>query len=194
MKYVTWLWQHMRGIRMNTVIRIMIGTAQVGLGLLMVWLSRVFIDVTIRTGSDDDVLKIVSVLVMTVVGGVCLRQVFFFMTTTAGVRQTNTIRLQIFSSLFRRQLYDEKTLHSGDVTSRLAKDIETVSTVTTDTIPQMSITVIQLCGAFLLMRWFDALLAWALLLLTPLAIVFGKLVARRLRQMTLDIRQDESLF
>ena len=192
MKYVTWLWQHMRGIRMNTVIRIMIGTAQVGLGLLMVWLSRVFIDVTIRTGSDDDVLKIVSVLVMTVVGGVCLRQVFFFMTTTAGVRQTNTIRLQIFSSLFRRQLYDEKTLHSGDVTSRLAKDIETVSTVTTDTIPQMSITVIQLCGAFLLMRWFDALLAWALLLLTPLAIVFGKLVARRLRQMTLDIRQDES--
>ena len=52
--------------------------------------------------------------------------------------------------------------------------------------------MIQLCGAFLLMRWFDARLAWALLLLTPMAIVFGKLIARRLRQMTLDIRQDES--
>ena len=113
----------MRGIRMNTVIRIVIGTIQVGLGLLMVWLSRVFIDVTIRTGSDHDVLRIVSVLVLTVVGGVVLRQVYYYMTTTAGVRQTNTIRLQIFSSLFRRQLYDEKTLHSGDVTSRLAKDI-----------------------------------------------------------------------
>ena len=48
------------------------------------------------------------------------------------------------------------------------------------------------CGAFLLMRWFDERLAWALLLLTPLAIVFGKLIARRLRTMTLDIRQDES--
>ena len=182
----------MRGIRMNTVIRIVIGTIQVGLGLLMVWLSRVFIDVTIRTGSDYDVLRIVSVLVLTVVGGVVLRQVYYYMTTTAGVRQTNTIRLQIFSSLFRRQLYDEKTLHSGDVTSRLAKDIETVSTVTTDTLPQMTITMLQLCGAFLLMRWFDERLAWALLLLTPLAIVFGKLVARRLRQMTLDIRKDES--
>ena len=42
------------------------------------------------------------------------------------------------------------------------------------------------------MRWFDERLAWALLLLTPLAIVFGKLIARRLRTMTLDIRQDES--
>ena len=67
-----------------------------------------------------------------------------------------------------------------------------MSTVCTDTLPQMVITGIQLCGAFLLMRWFDERLAWALLLLTPLAIVFGKLIARRLRQMTLDIRQDES--
>jgi ABC-type multidrug transport system fused ATPase/permease subunit len=56
----------------------------------------------------------------------------------------------------------------------------------------MVITMIQLCGAFLLMRWFDARLAWALLLLTPMAIVFGKLIAKRLKQMTLDIRQDES--
>ena len=67
-----------------------------------------------------------------------------------------------------------------------------MSNVTTDTMPQMVITMIQLCGAFLLMRWFDARLAWALLLLTPMAIVFGKLIARRLRQMTLDIRKDES--
>ena len=67
-----------------------------------------------------------------------------------------------------------------------------MSAICTDTLPQMVITVIQLAGAFLLMRWFDARLAWALLLLTPLAIVFGKLIARRLRQMTLDIREDES--
>jgi hypothetical protein len=31
------------------------------------------------------------------------------------------------------------------------------------------------------MRWFDARLAWALLLLTPIAVIGGKLVSRRLR-------------
>ena len=173
-------------------MRIVTGIGQVVLGLMMVWLSKRFIDETIRTGSTDDVLRMVVWLVLTVVGGVALRQVGFWLTTTANIRQTNALRLRIFSSLFRRQLYSEKELHSGDVTSRLAKDIETVSNVTTDTMPQMVITMIQLCGAFLLMRWFDARLAWALLLLTPMAIVFGKLIARRLRQMTLDIRKDES--
>ena len=192
MKYVTWLWLNMRGIRWNTAMRVIIGIGQVGLGLMMVWLSRVFIDKTIRSGSTEDVMQMVLWLVMTVVGGVVLRQIYYYMTTTANVRQTNMLRLRIFSRLFHRQLFGDKTMHSGDITSRLAKDIDTVSSVTTDSIPQMSVTMIQLCGAFLMMRWFDARLAWALLILTPVAIIFGKLIARKLRKMTLDIRQDES--
>ena len=192
MNYVSWLWHNSRGIRWNTALQIVAGTGQVVLGLLMVWLSKQFIDETIREGSADDVLRMVCWLVMTVVGGVILRQVGYWLRTSASVRQTNSLRLRIFSSLFRRQLYDGAELHSGDVTSRLAKDIEQISDVTTSSLPQMITTMIRLCGAFLLMRWFDARLAWALLLLTPLAIVFGKLISRRLRQMTLDIRQDES--
>jgi ABC-type multidrug transport system fused ATPase/permease subunit len=192
MKYVLWLWCNTRGIRRNAAVRIVVGIVQVALGLLMVWLSRLFIDETIRFGKTDEVLRMVLWLVFTVVCGILLRQVYFYMTTMAGIRQTNTLRLRIFSSLFRRRLFTEQELHSGDVTSRLAKDIETVSGTVNETLPQIVITTIQLGGAFLLMRWFDARLAWALLLLTPMAIVFGKLVARRLRQMTLDIRQDES--
>ena len=190
--YLSWLWRNSRGIRWNTAVRIVTGIGQVALGLMMVWLSRRFIDETIRKGTADDVLQMVVLLVLTVVGGVMLRQVGYWLTTTAGIRQSNALRLRIFSSLFRRKLFDGEELHSGDVTSRLAKDIEQVTTVTSDTVPQMLITGIRLCGAFLLMRWFDERLAWALLLLTPLAIIFGKLIARRLRQMTLDIRQDES--
>lgn len=192
MHYLKWLWHNSRGIRWNSAVRIVAGIGQVALGLLMVWLSRRFIDETIRTGSADDVLTMVCWLVLTVVGGVVLRQAGYWLATTASVRQSNALRLRLFSSLFRRPLFAGQELHSGDVSSRLAKDIEQVTTVTTDTLPQMVITGLQLCGAFLLMRWFDERLAWALLLLTPLAIVFGKLIARRLRQMTLDIRQDES--
>ena len=192
MKYAAWLWHSMRGIRWNMTLRIVIGTGQVGLALLMVWLSRMFIDETIRTGTDKEVFWMVTCLALTVVGGVILRQTNYYMMTLAGVYQSNVLRLRLFSSLFHRQLFDDKTLHSGDVSSRLAKDIETVSTVTTDNLPQIAITMIQLFGSFMLMHWFDARLAWALVVATPVAIVFGKLVARRLRQMTLDIRENES--
>jgi len=192
MKYIVWIWRNMSGIRWNTIARMVIGIVQVLLGLLMIWLSKQFIDVTIRTGTTDDVIRMVAMLVSTVVVGILLRQVFYYMTTKAATSQSNTIRLRVFSSLFRRQMFEDQ-LHSGDVTSRLSKDIDTVANVTTTLLPQFVVTSVQLCGAFLLMYSMDPRLAVVLLFITPLVVGFGKMFAHKLRNMTLDIRQQESI-
>ncbi|WP_298770155.1 ABC transporter ATP-binding protein, partial [uncultured Fibrobacter sp.] len=178
--------------RLNVAFRVVIGFARVLLGLAMVWLSKRFIDETIRTGTDEDVVRMAVLLLLTVVGAVLLRQAYTYMTTTATVRSSCRLRLEMFELLFRRKLYDIKELHSGDITSRFSKDIETISEVLMDTIPQMAVTTLQLVGAFLLLRWFDPLLAWVLLLLTPVAVVFGKLISHKLKNMTLAIREGES--
>ena len=192
MKYVAWLWRNTRGTRLNSSVRIVFGTAQVVLGLLMVWLSKRFIDETIRTGDKEAIAQMIVLLALTVLGRILLRQIYYYMTTVATTYKSNELRLNLFAKLFSRRLFDEKELHSGDVTSRLSKDIDSDSSVVADTLPQMVVTAIQLLGAFLLMRFFDAWLAWALVIFTPLAIVLGKFVARRLRRMTLDIREKES--
>lgn len=192
MRYIVWLWRNTYGIRLNTGIRIVVGVGQIVLGLLMVWFCRQFIDVTIRTGTDGDVIRMILLLVATVMGGIFLRQLYFYMSKKADIHQTNLIRLRIFSQLFNRVLYQERDLHSGDISSRLAKDIEVVSDATTSIIPQLVVTGSQLLGAFLLMRAMDKYLAWALLLSTPLVIVFGKLIARKLRNMSLEVREAES--
>ena len=192
MKYILWVWRNMAGIRWNTLVRVVAGILQVSLGLLMIWLSKLFIDVTIREGSADDVLLMVVKLVVVVSAGILLRQFYYYLTTKASTSQSNTIRLRVFSSLFRRQLFEDQ-LHSGDVTSRLSKDIDAVANVTTTLLPQFVVTGYQLTGAFLLLYSMDARLALALLLVTPLVVAFGKLFAHRLRNMTLDIRQQESV-
>ncbi len=192
MKYTGWIWRNSRCIRWSMLARIVAGTAQVAFGLLMVWLSRRFIDETIISGTARDVTVMILWLVLTVVGRVLCRQVAYLLTTAAEVRLTNKLRLRMYSSLFRRQLYSGKDIHSGDVSYRLTKDITEVSNTMTDTIPLILVTVIQLTGAFLLLRYFDRWLAWALLILTPFVIIITKFAGRKLRQMTLDIRQDES--
>ncbi len=191
MKYIVWIWRNMAGIRWNTTVRIIAGITQVLLGLLMIWLSKQFIDVTIRTGNNDDVLYMIAKLVTVVVAAILLRQVYYYMTTTAATFQSNNIRLRVFSRLFRRQMFEDQ-LHSGDVTSRMSKDIDTVANVTTTLLPQFIVTGVQLVGAFILMYSMDGRLALMLILITPLVVGFGKLFAHRLRTMTLDIRQQES--
>lgn len=192
MKYLTWLWRNSRGERMNMCARVMAGVFQVASGLLTIWLSKTFIDVTIHEGSNHDVAVMVMFLVGTVVAGVLLRQLNYYLGIKSCTRGVNRLRAVVFSRIFSRKLYGKETLHSGDVASRVMKDVETICDVTFDKLPQMAVTSIQLVGAFLLMRWFDPRLAWALLLTTPFALVLGKLIARRLRKMTAEIRESES--
>ena len=193
MKYVYWLWQNTRGIRLNMMVRTVAGIGRVSLGLLMVWLCKRFIDVTIRTGSRDDILTMVATLMAVIMVGILLRQAYYYLGVKASVTQSTAVRLRIFSHLFRRQMFDQKEMHSGDVTSRLEKDIDVVTDATTSLIPDITITLFQLAGAFLLMQSMDARLAWALLLLTPVFLLAGKLIARKMRQMTLAIRRQESV-
>ena len=193
MKYITWLWHNTVGIRLNMLVRIIAGIGRVLLGLLMVWLCKQFIDVTIRTGSDKDIVQMVICIVAVVIGGIICRQIYYYLGVKAEAKQSTSIRLRIFSHLFRRQMFEQKEMHSGDISSRLEKDISTVSSATTSIIPDLCVTTFQLLGAFLLMQVMDERLAWVLLLLTPVFVMIGKAVAWKIRKMTQEIRRQESI-
>ena len=188
-----WVWRNTKGIRLDMLARIVAGIGRVSLGLLMVWLCKRFIDVTIRQGTTDDIIMMIIALVAVVIGAILCRQAYYFLGVKDRAKQTTSIRLRIFSHLFRRQMFDQKEMHSGDVTSRLEKDIDVVSDATTSLLPDITVTLFQLTGAFLLMQSMDTRLAWALLLLTPLFVIVGKLIGRKMRMMTLDIRKQESI-
>lgn len=192
MKYLACFWQGTAKIRCNMLVRVILGVARVALGLLVVWLSKYFIDDVIRSGSDADVMRVALFLLLAVFGGVVLRQVYSYLETAAKIRKTNEIRLDLFGNLFKRKLYSGKDFLSGDVTSRLSKDIEQFSDTVASVIPEMIVTGVQLVCAFLLLRWFDARLAWVLVAVSAVAMTFGKLVVRKLRNMSLAIREKES--
>lgn len=192
MRYDAWLWQSTYGVRTNILMRIVIGCLQVVSGLLMVWLSKLFIDVTIRQGSDRDIIWMIVLLIVVVLSGIILRQCYFYMMTSAKARLKNQMQLKLYRLLFRRNLYQGEKLHSGDITSRLEKDVDAISDTATTLMPLLIVTGIQVVGAFFLLHSMDRRLAWILLIATPFVIVFGKLITHSLRNMTLEIRQQES--
>ena len=192
MKYLCWLARHTVGMRLNILTRILLGLGQTLLALLVVWLSKRFIDEVVFTESTREMVLQVAILASAVILGVVIRQFNYYLANKAFIRKVAALRLSLFAQLFRRKLFGESEIHSGDISSRMAKDIDAVSETIAITLPQMVVMTMQLAGAFLLMHWFDPRLAWALVLLTPLAIALGKFISHRLRSLTLSIRQDES--
>ncbi len=190
-KYAKWFWRQMEGIRLRLMLRIFAGLIQVGLGLLLVWLSRRFIDVSIwQDGIWRDTVVLLSVVTLLV----CVREVVYFLTNTADCLLENSMRQRLFQLVLGRKMYaDAGSLHSGDVCQRLEQDVYTVGIIITEVLPDMVVTVAQLVSAFLLMRYFDSWLAWSLLLSTPVVVATAKYLSHRLKQMTLGIRDEESM-
>ena len=192
MKYARWFIDNSRGIRLNILVRIMAGLLQTGLALCVVWLSKRLIDDIAMTGAMSEMAVQALLIAAAVVAGVSIRQLNQYLANKAFIKKVAELRLAIFSQLFNRRLFEANDIHSGDVTSRMAKDIDAVSETLAVQLPQVVVMTIQLVGAFLLMRWFDSRLAWALILITPLAIIIGKYISHRLKRITLSIREDES--
>ena len=192
MKYARWFIDNSRGIRLNIIVRIMAGLLQTGLALCVVWLSKRLIDDVAMRGTMSEMAVQALLIAAAVVAGVSIRQLNQYLANKAFIKKVAELRLAIFSQLFNRRLFEDNDIHSGDVTSRMAKDIDAVSETLAVQLPQVVVMTIQLVGAFLLMRWFDSRLAWALILITPLAIIIGKYISHRLKRITLSIREDES--
>ena len=192
MKYARWFIDNSRGIRLNILVRIMAGLLQTGLALCVVWLSKRLIDDVAMRGTMGEMAVQALLIAAAVVAGVSIRQLNQYLANKAFIKKVAELRLAIFSQLFNRRLFEANDIHSGDVTSRMAKDIDAVSETLAVQLPQVVVMTIQLVGAFLLMRWFDSRLAWALILITPLAIIIGKYISHRLKRITLSIREDES--
>ena len=189
-EYAAWFIRQLHVIRVNVAVRIVAGIVQVALGLLLVWLCRRFIDYAVW---QDNVVEEVSLLVGALLASVGIKQATFYLQSSAEIVQQNAIRQRLFDHLLSRQLYSTtERLHSGDISQRLERDIATVSAITTDVLPRMVVTGVQLLGAFMLMLSMDAWLAWSLLLLTPFVALSAKYLAHRLRHMTLAIRKEES--
>lgn len=192
MKYARWFVTNANGIWLNILVRIVSGLVQTALSLMVVWLSKRLIDGATSSSSAESMTMMACMIAVAVIVGVGLRQHNQYLANKAMIRKVAGLRLSLFGKLFRRRLFEDQQLHSGDVTSRMAKDIDTVSETLAVTLPQVVETTARLIGAFLLMRWFDSRLAWAIVLITPIAIALGKFLSHTLRRITLRIREDES--
>ncbi len=182
----------MHGVRLNDAMRIAIGMFRVLLGLLFIYMSKHFIDVTTINGSTEDIAWEVALLALLSLVNIGIGQVQFYLQVNGSAFLNNSIRLRIFSHLFERKMYEAKDMHTGDLTSRLGTDVSVVADAIITQIPGFFITLFQLIAAFYFMTRLDPHLAWILVLLTPIVMGAGKFLSSRLRRMTKDIREQDS--
>ncbi|MBO4340969.1 MAG: ABC transporter ATP-binding protein [Bacteroidales bacterium] len=103
-----------------------------------------------------------------------------------------SIRADLYSYVMQSEWLGREKRHTGDVINRLESDVTKVTDVICTDVPQIFTTLVQMCAAVVVLCTMDWRLAALLILITPLFLLFSRLFFRKMRRMTMGIRESES--
>ncbi len=188
---VQWLWRVSGKLRPLILCRGLMGMLYVGVSLFFIWVSKCLIDVA--TGQSEGRM---GVLIALLVGCMTVRLALStFGTRLSGkmeVRLSNKLRSEIFTRIMESRWRGRESLHSGDMLNRLVEDIPRITDMLCRGIPSIMVTAAQLAGALALLYVLDARLAWVVVFIMPLALLFSKGYVMKMRRLSRDIRSMDS--
>lgn len=188
---IQWLWRISSGYRLLILCRGLMGMLYVGASLFFIWVSKCLIDVA--TGqSDGSISLLIALLIGCMIIRLLLSTLGARMSGKMEVRLSNELRHDIFTRLMESRWRGRESLHSGDVLNRLVEDIPRITDMLCRGIPSIMVTATQLAGAMVLLYTLDARLAWIILFIMPLALLFSKGYVMKMRRLSRDIRSMDS--
>lgn len=190
-KFMRVLVRTSRGVRGGMAANVMCGCATVLLSLSVVWATRGI--VSAACDGDRESLTMVAVMFCIFLAGrllsaKCGQRLEAWCVT----RLSNNLRSRLFVRVMEGCFNPKAELHSADVVSRLSADVGNISVAVCSTVPAIMVAVVSFAGAFLYLAMLAPLVAVAVALLMPLAILVGKLPAGRTYRLTHEIREEET--
>ena len=196
MKYFRWFGRAVRpyamAMTLMLVCHLMLAACAVG----FVYACKRLVDsaVMMHAGrsSESEIWTWFSVLVSVVILRVGLNAFRSFLQTRTEIRLKNSLRRRLFDILLRNISDGKDRRHSGDILNRVQEDVRVVSSAFAASIPNLIGTVLQFSAALGFLLYLDLRLAAAIVVVVPVGLLVGKYITSRIRNLTLDIRQNDS--
>ena len=180
------------GQRSALLASMLANLAGVGASLLFVYICKTLID--IATGnSGRDLAGWSLAMVATMAAQTLFSLLRTRLASQTDIRIKNNLRMQLFSRLICAYHGSRGERHSGDITNRLEEDVRVVSECLSNSLPALLSATVQFIAAFCFLMVLNNTLAWSVVGIMPLAIILSKIFFRKLRRLTRDIRDTDSL-
>lgn len=186
-----WFVRTSRGIRLRSIANTLTGVIGVGLDFAFIWATKRCID-TATHQTEGSLTESALLLGAVMAAIIALGFARNWLAAILGVQSTNKIQRRMFETVLGSVWLGRDRQHTGDTMNRLDRDVRDVTSVISNTLPQALIVTCRLIGAFVFLCVYDARLACALMVITPLFIVLSKFYVRRMRALTRDIRKTDS--
>ncbi|MGN1236635.1 MAG: ABC transporter ATP-binding protein [Bacteroidaceae bacterium] len=179
--------------RLRAINNVVAGLAIVFLEFLFVWFTKLTIDIATNSKETFSFKTAAILLILTLLCQIGVAAWRSRVNAMLGARATNKLRLEIFSHCLSASWLSINKFHSADLVNRIEKDVSTLISVITDTLPNFIVVSVQFCGAFVFLYYMDKRLALLLIFITPFFLIASKLYVKKMRKLSRKIRKTDAV-
>lgn len=186
-----WMNTIAEGYRGSIVLCTALGLLNICLGWAFVWVSKWAVDVATHV-EEGNLWHILLLLPLIMVGEIASSALQTWISQVRNVKLDNRLKQRVFRHLIESEWRGIEKFHTGDVVNRIEGDVSSVVGFATETLPGIFVLLFQLVGSFILLWWLDSTLAWIIVCVTPVFLVFARIYMRRMHRITRSVRDSES--
>lgn len=190
-QFLLWMRKYWLKYRWLNVLNLVLGAVSAVLGLSFVYLFKSAIDIATGAQGGDLVVILVCYVLFTIADRV-IGFTNSWLSTMLSTKTGNDMRMSLFNTLMHSDWQQLQQHHSGELQSRITKDVDYLVGMTINTFPAIFTMLFQLVGAFAYLCVLDYRLALCLLLVTPIIFLLRRLYIRRQRELTHEVREQDT--
>ncbi|MBR4651590.1 MAG: ABC transporter ATP-binding protein [Prevotella sp.] len=189
---IKWLWQSSSDNRLQAILNTIIGLLQTAVSLSSVWAVQRAVDIASHN-REGDVIQAVLLMAVLVGCSFVLNISSVWVRNILGIKAQNRMQRRMLGRILHSEWRGRDSMHSGDVLNRLEQDVNHVVNFVAETLPSAVSIVALFLGAFIYLFTMDHTLALIIIVMFPIFLVLSKLYMGRMRQLTREVRESDSL-
>ena len=187
---IKWMAEQIRPFIWSFIIIIILGSILSLCGVGMAILSKNLIDAA-TLGEKSKMLQTVILFGIVILVEVGLQMFLSPMTSRLQEKLSNNIRQKSFAHILRSDWRDYSKYHSGDLLTRMTRDIGMMVSVIVNSIPNIVALGVGLIAAFITLFYYEPVLALLAFVLGPAAILLSRVFGRRIKKFHIEMQESE---
>ena len=189
-----WLWKLSAGMRCPVMLITLTGIILIIIELCFVWGTKECIDAAIipPSGISSSLSFYATLLICLIAARLILSAISFWLRSLQRISIQNKLQEKIYTHILHCRWDCLNQIHSGNIQNRLLNDVKDLAYFYIDNFPSIIIVFTQILGATLFLYNLAPVLTGIILLALPLFLVISKLFFRKMRELTLAVKNSES--
>lgn len=183
-----WVWQYICRYRTTVIIHVLLGILGILMSLGSSVASKFLIDAVI--GYDSGNIGLAAGLMIGMrLGNIAMRSISTRVGAVIDIKVQNEIQGEIFRRILSTDWQSLEQFRSGDLLNRISSDVGTIAGGVTSFIPSLVSCAVQFVGAFLIILYYDPVMAVIALVGVPLTGLCSSLLMHRMRHHSREMKE-----